>query len=131
MELQNIKDTINNYNYLIVLAKKIIAKLEILDGSTFNTFKGVEDISFDDKNVNVICDDSCYGSSDKESFIFPLSYLSLNDRELTDAVYFAKKTKDAQNLLLKVQKEQTELHNKEQAEYNQYLLLKEKYESNG
>ena len=125
--LEEIKEVINNYDKLIVLAKAKIKIMKEID-SNYNTAKGIEEISFDDEIVYVQCDNSCRGCYDSMDFSFPLNYLSLNDDELKKSVEQEKTNRLAEEAAEKERKKLKEEQDKEKREFEQYQKLKEKFE---
>jgi hypothetical protein len=124
MKLEQIKEIIENYEKLYELASSKIKVLENLD-SQYTISRGIEDISFYDDMVNVICDD---GMGYYRSFIFPTIWLSKTDSELEEIVIMEKELKVEKERKLKKEKQLKEKLEKEQREFEQYQRLKAKYE---
>lgn len=128
MTLEQIKQTISNYDELINLATDKIKLMGSLD-SIYDTARGIEEISFDgDDIVHVRYDTTCYGCYDCDCFSFPLSYLSLDDSELKVAIEQDKIKRIENEQLIKDENEFKERIDKEKRELKLYKQLKEKFD---
>ena len=126
--LEDIKKVISEYDELHSLARSKILLLESIDPVAFNTYKYVDEISFEMEHVHVVCDDSHGDWTDYYSFDFPLSYLVMDEDELTELVKQSIKDRIEKERLLKEQKRLAEKEKHDKFELEQYLKLKRKFE---
>jgi hypothetical protein len=91
----------------------------------------VDSIVFYD-NGCVEVNDTTYGYSNSESYIssyFPIEWLNMSDDEFLEQARIKKLEKDRSEAQKKEEKMKAEELDKRRAEYNQYLKLKEKFET--
>lgn len=127
MNIQQIKEIISNYNKLHELAKSKINVIGNLD-RLYSTARGIEQISFDDETVYVVCDDSCMGDHDHYYFNFPVDWLSKTDEELVEIVTASREARLQAERKVKEDRELQRKKEVEQQELEQLRKLKQKYE---
>lgn len=127
MNIEEIKEVISNHEKLYEVATDKIAFISKLDPE-YNTGRGIEDISFYEYSVSVICNDTCTGCHDTHSFSFPTIWLTKTDSELEEIVVAEKELREEKSRQLK---EQTELENKrkkDEQDLKEYNRLKSKFD---
>ena len=127
MKLEEIKEIIHNYKKLYELATEKIKVIEKLDAE-YTTSRGIEDISFCDDVVIVICNDTRMGCYDTRYFNFPIDWLSKTDAELEELVVIQRELKAEKERKAKEEKQLKEKKESEQREFEQYQRLKAKFE---
>ena len=128
MNLEQIKETIANYNILYNLATSKIKVLEKLDRQ-YRTGNYIEKIRFHKDEVSVyICDDSFMGCYDTTSFTFPIAWLTKTDAELEEIVIIEKELNAEKERKAKEEKQLEQKKIIEQKELEEYQRLKAKYE---
>lgn len=129
MTLQQIENIIAQYNSLVELTNNKINILEQHDREKYNTARGIEEMSFDKDCVWVKCDDSCRGCYDSLSFSFPTKWLALDDQELEKVVIMERELRIAKEFEAEKQKVSKEEQETRRKEFEQYQLLKQKFEN--
>jgi DNA-binding transcriptional MerR regulator len=124
---EEIKSIIEAYNELNNLVVEKIEVLKKFDPCYYDTSRGVENISFYDDTVHIICDDFYFGCNSTEHFCFPLSYLSMDENDLKTVVQQDKEKREELNKKLKEQKENREKEEERIRELNEYNRLKQKF----
>lgn len=119
MNLEKINEIINNYNKLQSLVETKIEFIKKLN-SQYSTKKGIEEISFDEENVLVKCDDSCRGCYSYFLFTFPIIWLSKPDDELEKLVVTQKELKEEEERKIKEEKQLKEKELAKQKELEQH-----------
>ena len=118
---------IADYNQL---EEKVCKTCEILDKhfSKFHTYRGIDKIMFDVEETVVICDDTCGGSYDTESFSFPIFWLSLDEETLikTAQELVDKEEEEEERKMLEAKERDSKI--KEEQERIYYERLKKKFE---
>lgn len=125
--LEKILNIIAEYDALKELAKHTVKTLQRFSND-YNTAKGIERVWFDEKDVNVVCDDRCCGSYDTYTIEFPLEWLTKTEKELK-IIVGDKQQKEEE--LRKQKEEEMKRKAKEEEEKRQrelYMRLKEKFE---
>lgn len=129
MNIEEIKKILGDYQKLIDLVHHKVMILERNDFQQYNTYRGIETIDFEDDNVLVICDDTCFGVYDTNSFRFPLKYITMEDDELIKTVLLDKEARLENDKKLaeenKIKQEELE----KQRELDLYKKLKNKFEN--
>lgn len=127
MTLEKILNTIAEYEALKELVEHTVTSLQKFSND-YNTAKGIEQIWFDEKEVAIVCDDSCCGSYSTHTVEFPLEWLTKTEEELKEIIG-DKKQKEEQ--LRKQKEEERQRKEKEEEEKKQrelYMRLKAKFE---
>ena len=120
MDLIHIKNTIDNYNDLLDFVKSKIKVIEEMDNHYY-TGKGIEELSFCDGDVIVLCYSNRFGLlGETHSFIFPIIWISKTDDELKEIVFYAKE--------LREEKKRKDEEETEKREFERYQKLKMKFE---
>ena len=125
---EKIQQIIKDYNVLEDHTMKVIDKLEKLDSKMYDTKRGVDNITYDEKEVGVECDNSWGGLDITHYFYFPTSFLSMTDKQLEKAVVVEKEKREEEERKKKEQIEKEIRLKQEQQERLQYERLKKKYE---
>jgi hypothetical protein len=128
MNLQQIQNTINDYDKLIDLAKSKIKVIENLDDK-YTAARGIEEISFEEDIVSVRCDDTVCGCYESYNFSFPLEWLSKTDDELKELVVKEREIRLEKQRKAEEEKQKQDAEKYEELEKEQYLRLKAKYEN--
>jgi hypothetical protein len=129
MKAEKVQQIIADYNALEDHTLRVIDKLGILDSKMYGTARGINNISYDEKEVGVECDNSYCGDNDTHYFYFPISFLSMPDEELEQAVLVEKQKREEEERLKKQQIEKELRAKQEQQERLQYERLKKKFET--
>ena len=129
MKAEKIQQIIEDYNALEAHTLKVIEKLEKLDSKMYGTARGIDNITYDEKEIGVECDNSYCGDRDTHYFYFPTSFLSMTDKQLEKAVLVEKEKREEEERLKKEQIEKEIRAKQEQQERLQYERLKKKYET--
>ena len=127
LNLNEIREIVENYNRLYELAKAKIAIMGPLD-STYNTARGITDISFEESVVSVTCDDSSRGCYDELWFEFPIEWLSKDDEELKRVVETERDRRREEERLQKELKDNQAKLAAEEREKQEYQRLKAKFD---
>lgn len=123
MNIEEINDVIKKYNILYEYAENTIQIMGILD-EKYKTSKGIEQITFDEDTVNVVCDDTCRGCYDTFSFSFPIIWLTLNNEQLKSVITTLREIENDK----KAHEEELKKQQEQKKEYEKFLELRDKYE---
>lgn len=128
MTQEEIKLAIELHSKLEELVENVSNKLEKLDSKVYRTGNYIENISFENDLVYMTCDDSYSGCGKEYCHInFPISWLSLSDEELENAVITARELrleKERENKRLEDEKLKLEKEEKDRKEFER---LKKKF----
>ena len=129
MKAEKIQQIIEDYNALEDHTLKVINKLGMLDSKMYSIKRGIDNITFDKKEIGVECDYSWGGDRDTHYFYFPTSFLSMTDKQLEQAVVVEKEKREEEERKKKQQIEKELRLKQEQQERLQYEKLKKKFEN--
>lgn len=127
--LESVRQVIALYLRILEQAKSQITILEKLDYEKYSTFRGIEEITFNDGLVNVKCDDTCRGCYDTHYFDFPLEWMDKSEEELSIILKEAREKEEETKRKAQEEKKAKEEKEREQREMETYLRLKEKFET--
>ena len=129
MEQEEIKSILEHYDKLKNLVLSTLSTLREIDSKRYDTGIGIEEIEFEDNQVNIRYDDSIYGCYDSGWIFFPLTFLSMTDKELTEAVEEINEKERLKKQAQIMAQERLDEKNKHERELREYERLKEKFES--
>ena len=128
MKIEEIQKIIDEYNNLILLTKSKIEIISEVD-LKYDIARGIENISFSNGFVTVICDDTCMSCYDTKTFDFPILWLSKDDMELKTIVFTDMTLRQEKARKKQEEKVLLEQQNIEKMELEEYQRLKVKFEN--
>lgn len=124
MNIKQINEIVSNYKNLIELVEEKIDVIECADSKRYCTGRYIDSIKFVDNFVEVTSFNSFGNERDFQYFTFPTEWLIKTDVELKEIVVQQKEERERE--------EQIQIENiakkVEQKEFEQYQLLKAKFE---
>jgi hypothetical protein len=127
MNLEQIHSAIKVYDKLVSLVYDKVKFMSSIS-SNYSTNRGINDICFEEDQVQIVYNSSYRGYSDQDSFEFPITWLALNDEELKDVI--EKKNQEEERIKLEREEARKKLEKeaKEKKERLEYERLKDKFE---
>lgn len=128
MNIEQIKEIASNYKNLIELVEEKIVVIECADSKGYYAGRHIDSIKFVDNFVEVTSYDNFANERDSHYFTFPIEWLTKTDSELKEIVVQQKEEREKEEQEIEKQNQEYYAKKTEQKEFEQYQLLKAKFE---